>query len=160
MEIVKISLKWSEGCNIIVGQAHFIKTVEDVAEIMSGYVPMAQYGLAFCEASGPCLIRTAGNNELLIKEAEENAMKVSAGHTFYLIVKNCFPINILNHLKNCQEVCRIFCATANPLQMIVAKSKQGSGILGVIDGYAPKGIEKAKDKKDRHAMLRKFGYKF
>ena len=160
MDVVSVTLSWSEECNIIVGQAHFIKTVEDIAEIMSGYVPGAQYGLAFCEASGPCLVRTAGNNERLIKEAKENAMKVLAGHTFYLIVKNCFPINILNHLKNCQEVCRIFCATANPLQVVVAKSEQGNGILGVIDGFAPKGIESDDDKNDRHTMLRKFGYKF
>ena len=160
MNIENIPLTWSEECNIIVGQTHFIKTVEDIAEIMSGYVPNAQYGLAFCEASGPCLIRTAGNNEQLIKDAKDNAMKVSAGHTFYLILKNCFPINILNHIKNCQEVCRIFCATANPLQVVVAKSEQGNGILGVIDGYAPKGIESTEDKKDRHTMLRKFGYKF
>lgn len=160
MKIVNIPLIWSKDCSIIIGQSHFIKTVEDIAEIMSGYVPGAQYGLAFCEASGPCLIRTAGNNEQLIKEAEQNAMKVSAGHTLYLIIKNCFPINILNHIKNCQEVCRIFCATANPLQVIVAKSEQGNGILGIIDGYFPKGIENAKDKKNRYAMLRKFGYKF
>jgi len=159
MEIKVVELKWDENCNIIVGQSHFIKTVEDIAEIMSGYVPNAEYGLAFCEASGPCLIRTAGNNETLIKEAHENAMAVSAGHSFYLIVKGCFPINILNQIKNCQEVCRIFCATANPLQLIVAKTEQGCGILGVIDGSSPKGIEAEEDKKFRYELLRKFGYK-
>jgi adenosine/AMP kinase len=160
MEIKSITLKWSEDCNIIVGQSHFIKTVEDIAEIMSGYVSNAQYGLAFCEASGPCLVRTAGNSEALIKEAIENALAVSAGHTFYLIVKGCFPINILNQIKGCQEVCRIFCATANPLQVIAAKSEQGCGILGVIDGFSPKAVETDEDKKSRHALLRKFGYKF
>lgn len=159
MEIKAIELKWNEDCNIIVGQSHFIKTVEDIAEIMSGYVPNAEYGLAFCEASGPCLIRTAGNNENLIKEAHENAIAVSAGHSFYLIMKGCFPINILNQIKNCQEVCRIFCATANPLQLIVAKTEQGCGILGVIDGSSPKGIEAEEDKKSRYDLLRKFGYK-
>lgn len=155
-----IELKWSDNCNIIVGQSHFIKTVEDIAEIMSGYAPKAQYGLAFCEASGPCLVRTAGNDEALVKEAVENALVVSAGHTFYLVVKDCFPINILNQIKNCQEVCRIFCATANPLQVIVATSEQGNGILGVIDGSSPKGVETAEDKTSRHSLLRKFGYKF
>ena len=159
MELKIVELKWSEDCNIIVGQSHFIKTVEDIAEIMSGYVPGAQYGLAFCEASGPCLIRTAGNDEILIREAVDNALAVSAGHSFYLVMKGCFPINILSQIKNCQEVCRIFCATANPLQLIVAVSEQGNGILGVIDGSSPKGVETQEDKKSRHALLRKFGYK-
>ncbi len=160
MELNVIDLKWSDTCNIIVGQSHFIKTVEDIAEIMSGYAPHAQYGLAFCEASGPCLVRTAGNNEVLIKEAEENAVAVAAGHTFFVILKGCFPINILNQIKNCQEVCRIFCATANPLQIVVGKTEQGCGILGVIDGSSPKGIESEEDKKARHDLLRNFGYKF
>jgi len=154
-----VELNWSENCNIIVGQSHFIKTVEDISEIMSGYVPNAEYGVAFSEASGPCLIRHAGNNDTLIKEAIKCADDVAAGHTFYLIMKNCFPINILNQIKNCQEVCRIFCATANPLQIIVTQTEQGRGIIGVIDGYSPKGIENDIDKKERHALLRKFGYK-
>ncbi|HBM14917.1 MAG TPA: adenosine monophosphate-protein transferase [Lentisphaeria bacterium] len=160
MEIKTIELKWSENCNIIVGQSHFIKSVEDISEIMSGYVPSAQYGFAFCEASDPCLIRTAGNDEALIKEAADNAFAVAAGHTFYLIMKGCFPINILNQIKNCQEVCRVFCATANPLQVIVASTDQGNGILGVVDGYSPKGVESEEDKISRHELLRKFGYKF
>lgn len=160
MELKTVNLKWSEGCNIIVGQSHFMKTVEDISEIMSGYVPNAEYGLAFCEASEPCLIRTSGNNETLVREAQENALAVSAGHTFYLILKGCFPINILNQIKNCQEVCRIFCATANPLQIITAKTEQGCGVLGVIDGFPPKGIETEEDKMSRHDLLRKFGYKF
>ncbi len=158
-KIHAVSLNWSENCNIIVGQSHFIKTVEDISEIMSGYVPNAEYGIAFSEASGPCLIRHAGNNHTLIKEAIKSASDIAAGHAFYLIIKNCFPINILNQIKNCQEVCRIFCATANPLQILVAETEQGRGIIGVIDGYSPKGIENDNDKKDRHTMLRKFGYK-
>ena len=159
MKVKVVPLKWSEGCNIIVGQSHFIKTVEDVAEIMSGYVPNAEYGFAFNEASGPCLVRTAGNNETLIKEAEKCALDVGAGHSFYLVLKDCFPINILNQIKDCQEVCRIFCATANPVQVIVVETDQGNGIVGVVDGFPPKGVESDSDKKDRHNLLRTFKYK-
>jgi uncharacterized protein len=155
-----VQLSWPDECNIIIGQAHFIKSVEDIAEIMAGYAPNALYGLAFNEASGPCLVRTEGNDDQLLKSAERCALKVAAGHTFYLIIKNCFPINILNQIKNCQEVCRIYCATANPLQIIVAETDQGKGIIGVVDGLSPTGVEKNIDKKDRHEMLRTFKYKF
>lgn len=155
-----VKLEWSEGCNIIVGQSHFIKTVEDIGEIMAGYVPGGEYGLAFCEASGPCLIRTTGNNEGLIQEAVACAQASGAGHTFYLVIKNAFPINVLNQIKNCQEVCCIFAATANPLQLVIAESEQGRGVVGVIDGFAPKGVESVEDKNDRADLLRKFGYKF
>ena len=158
-KIKVVPLEFSDECNIIVGQSHFIKTVEDIAEIMVGYVPNAEYGFAFNEASGPCLVRTAGNNEKLIKEAEQCALTVKAGHSFYLILKNCFPINVLNQIKNCQEVCRIFCATANPVQILAAETKQGIGIVGVIDGSSPKGVEKEADKKERHKLLRTFSYK-
>ena len=154
-----VQLEWTEGCNIIVGQSHFIKTVEDVAEIMSGYVPNAEYGFAFNEASGPCLVRTAGNNKQLIKEAEKCALDVAAGHSFYLILKDCFPINVLNQIKNCQEVCRIYCATANPVQVLVAQTEQGNGIIGVVDGFPPKGVENESDKKKRYDLLRTFKYK-
>ena len=160
MEIKGIDLKWTEGCNIIVGQSHFIKTVEDISEIVISSVPNSEYGLAFCEASGPCLIRTEGNNSELVKDAVQCAEKVGAGHTFFLVLKNCFPINILNQIKNCQEVARIFCATANPLQILTAESPQGKGIIGVIDGFSPKGVETKKDKAERKNLLRKFGYKF
>lgn len=160
MELKTIPLKWRQDCNIIIGQSHFIKTVEDTAEIMAGYVPNAEYGFAFNEASSPCLVRTTGNNEQLIKDAESCALNVGAGHTFYLVINNCFPINILNQLKNCQEVCQIFCATANPVQVIVAETEQGRGILGIIDGASPKGVESEKDKQARHDLLRKFKYKF
>jgi uncharacterized protein len=160
MELTCIDVQWSENCNIIIGQSHFIKTIEDIAEIVITTVPGITFGLAFCEASGPCLIRTEGNDPQLINDAVRCAEKTGAGHTFYLVIKNSFPINVLNQIKNCQEVAKIFCATANPLQLIVAKTDQGSGILGVIDGNSPKGVEKEEDKKARKALLRKFGYKF
>jgi uncharacterized protein len=155
-----VPLSWQDGANIIVGQSHFIKTVEDVAEIVSGAVPGAKYGLAFCEASGPCLVRTEGNDPALVADAARCAQAVAAGHSFYLVLKNAFPINILTQIKACPEVCRIFCATANPVQVLVASTAQGHGILGVIDGSSPKGVEGPEDKADRRAMLRKFGYKF
>jgi len=160
LEVQAISLQWEEGCNIIVGQSHFIKTVEDVAEIMNSSVPGAEYGLAFCEASGPCLIRTEGNDEELVEQAAECARRVGSGHSFYLILRKAFPINVLNQIKACQEVARIFCATANPLQVLVVETEQGRGIVGVVDGYPPKGVEGPKDKEDRRQILRKFGYKF
>lgn len=149
-----------EDSNIIVGQSHFIKTVEDLQEIIVSAVPGIEYGLAFSEASGPCLIRTAGNNDELVKAAADNAAAAGAGHTFYLLIKKAFPINILKAVQACGEVVNIFAATANPLQLIVAGTEQGNGILGVIDGFSPKGIEDEADKKDRKDMLRMFGYKF
>ena len=160
MDLKTIDLQWKENCNIIIGQSHFIKTVEDIAEIIISSVPGIKYGIAFCEASGPCLIRTEGNDPDLINDAEECAKKIGAGHTFYIVIADAFPINILNQIKACQEVTRIFCATANPLQVIVARTEQGGGIVGVIDGYSPKGVETDKDKEERKALLRKFGYKF
>ncbi len=160
MEVEAVELKWSEGCNIIVGQSHFIKTVEDIGEILISSVPGVEYGLAFCEASGPCLIRTEGNNPELISDAVRCAETVGAGHSFYLVIKNAFPINVLNQIKSCQEVCCIFCATANPLQVLTAGTPQGKGIVGVIDGSSPKGLENEKDREERKALLRKFSYKF
>ncbi|MBN1523281.1 MAG: adenosine-specific kinase [Spirochaetales bacterium] len=160
METKSISIAIPEGCNIIVGQSHFIKTVEDISEIVISSVPQALFGLAFCEASGPCLVRTEGNNPELVKTAAANAAKVGAGHTFFLILKNAFPINVLTQIKLCQEVVHIFCATANPLEIIVMQTAQGRGIIGVIDGSSPKGIESETDKKDRRDLLRKFGYKY
>ena len=154
-----IQLNWEEDCNIIVGLSHFIKTVEDIPEILISSVPGIEYGLAFCEASGPCLIRTEGNNPKLIAEAVECASSVAAGHTFFLIIKNAYPINVLNQIKNCQEVVSVFAATANPLQILVAGTDQGRGIIGVIDGFSPKGVEKTEDKGDRKKLLRTIGYK-
>ena len=160
VSINAIDLKWSTDSNIIVGQSHFIKTVEDISELLVSAVPDIAFGLAFCEASGPCLIRSEGNDEQLISDAVECARSVGAGHTFYLVIKNAFPINVLNQIKSCQEVVGIFAATANPLQVLVAETDQGRGILGVIDGNAPKGVEGSKEKQERKDMLRKFGYKF
>jgi adenosine/AMP kinase len=157
-EVVPISIP--EGCNIIVGQSHFIKTVEDIAEIMVNSVPGVHYGLAFNEASGVCLIRTEGTDQNLIQLAEHCAMAVGAGHTFYLILSNAYPINVLDRIKACPEVCHIFCATANPLQIVVGITEQGRGILGVIDGSAPKGVEGEQEKAERKYLLRRFGYKF
>jgi len=160
VNVSSVTVTFPEGANIIVGQSHFIKTAEDIAEIMSSSVPGAKYGLAFCEASGPCLVRTEGNEQTLVSEAVKAATAVGAGHAFFLIIKDSYPINVLNQIKSCQEVCRIFCATANPLQVLVGATDQGRGILGVIDGFSPKGVEKDKDKAERRSMLRRFGYKF
>lgn len=148
-----------EDVNVIVGQTHFIKTVEDIAEIVVGSVPGALFGLAFCEASGDCLIRLEGNDDDLLGLARENAVSIGAGHTFTLFLRNCYPINVLNAIKNLQEVCCIFCATANPVEIVIAESGQGRGIMGVIDGERPKGVEEEGDVRDRVALLRKFGYK-
>jgi adenosine/AMP kinase len=153
-------LEWEEGCNIIVGQSHFIKTVEDLSEIMIGAVPGIEFGLAFCEASGPCLIRSEGNNSRLVEQAVACARTVAAGHTLYLIIKNAFPINVLNQVKQCQEVAGVLAATANPLQVLTLGTEQGRGIIGVIDGYSPKGVESDEDRRARKELLRKFGYKY
>jgi uncharacterized protein len=161
MNIETVRLEWSQDCNIVVGQTHFIKTVEDLAEIMASSVPGAKWGLAFNEASGPCLVRTEGSDPELVKDAVDCARKAGAGHSFYLVIgPGAYPINVLDRIKACPEVCRVFCATANPLELVVARSEQGSGILGVIDGFSPKGLEGDADKADRKAMLRRFGYKF
>ena len=159
-KISVVPLKWQEGATIVGGQTHFIKTAEDIAEIMASAAPGAKYGLAFSEASGPCLIRTEGNDDALVADAVRCAQAVAAGHTFYLVMKDAFPISVLNQIKGCQEVCRVFCATANPLQVLVAGTEQGRGVIGVIDGSSPKGVEGEKDRADRRSMLRKFGYKF
>jgi uncharacterized protein len=159
MELKNIRLFIPENCNVIVGQSHFIKTIEDLYEVMITGCSQAKFGIAFCEASGPCLIRVDGNDEQLRKVASENAMIIGAGHAFVILLKEAFPINVLNAVKNCSEVCRVFCATANPLEVIVAETDQGRGILGVIDGLSPKGVETEGDAKDRKEFLRKIGYK-
>jgi hypothetical protein len=159
MEIRAVTVRIPEGTNIILGQAHFIKTVEDVYEVIATGVPQAKFGIAFAEASGPCLIRTEGNDEDLVEVCVRNLQTIAAGHVFCVILKNAFPINILNQLKNCPEVCRIFCATANPVDVIVASGSHGNGILGVIDGFSPKGVETAQDRTERKEFLRKIGYK-
>ena len=159
MELKMESLEIPEGCNIILGQTHFIKTVEDLYEIMVGSVPSAKFGIAFCEASGHCLVRGEGNDEGLKEVAVKNISRIGAGHTFLIVLKDAFPINVLNAVKSCQEVCTIFCATANPVQVILAQSEQGRGVLGVIDGSFPKGIEKEDGVAWRKDLLRKFKYK-
>ncbi|MFH1573393.1 MAG: adenosine-specific kinase [Acidobacteriota bacterium] len=159
MEMKTIPLAIPAGCNIILGQSHFIKTVEDLYEIIATGCPHARFGLAFCEASGPCLIRVEGNDEELKKSAAENAMSVGAGHIFVLLLREAFPINILNAVKSCPEVCQIYCATANPVQVIAAETDQGRGILGVIDGFPPKGVEAEADVQARRGFLRQIGYK-
>lgn len=159
MEINNIRLSIPEDCNIIVGQSHFIKTIEDLYEAIVTGCAHAQFGIAFCEASGPCLIRVDGNDEALKKTAAENAMIMGAGHTFVILLKNAFPINVLNAIKACPEVCRILCATANPIEIIVAETDQGRGIMGVVDGFSPKGVETENDANARREFLRKIGYK-
>ncbi len=159
METKIYKLKVPEGTNVILGQTHFIKTAEDLYEILVSSVPQIKFGLAFCEASGPCLVRSEGNDEELKRIAEESTFEIGAGHSFIIYIKDAFPINVLNAIKNCPEVCNIFCATANPVEIIIAETDQGKGILGVIDGFKSKGIEKEEDKKHRRDFLRKIGYK-
>jgi uncharacterized protein len=159
MELKIVAIENPDGLNLILGQSHFIKTVEDIHEAMVSAVPMARFGLAFCEASDVCLVRYSGTDETLIKLAQKNALSLAAGHSFIVFMKDLFPVNVLNAIKNVPEVCRIFCATANPLEVIVAETSQGRGILGVIDGFASKGIETSDDIHHRKDLLRRFGYK-
>lgn len=160
MQITTVQIQKPENTNFILGQAHFIKTVEDIHELMVSSVPGIKFGLAFCEASGKCLIRSTGTDAGLIEMAEQNALAIGAGHSFILFLGDgFFPINILNGVKNVPEVARVFCATANPTQVLVAESEQGRGILGVIDGFAPKGIEDEGGKNWRKNFLRMIGYK-
>ncbi len=159
METTIVKIENPDSLNLILGQSHFIKTVEDIFEAIVNTVPMAKFGLAFCEASDVCLVRHAGTDKQLRELAYQNAYALSAGHCFIIFMKDMFPLNILNAIKNVPEVCRIFCATANPVEVIVAVSDQGRGILGVIDGYASKGIETEADINSRRQLLRQIGYK-
>lgn len=159
MELMLVKIENPEHLNLILGHSHFIKTVEDIHEALVNSVPQIKFGLAFCEASEKRLVRWSGNDEELINLAQKNALNLSAGHTFILFMKNAFPINVLKEVKNVPEVCRIFCATANPVAVILAESEQGRGILGVIDGLKTVGIEGEEDIIERKALLRKFGYK-
>ena len=159
MEIELVSIDNENFYNFILGQTHFIKSVEDIYETVFSSSPAIKFGLAFCESSGPCLIRYEGNDAELIELAKKNALKLGCGHCFILFLKDGYPINVLNALKMVPEVCHIFCATANPCEVIVAHSQQGNGIMGVIDGYPPKGVESEKDKLERQELLQKFGYK-
>jgi adenosine/AMP kinase len=159
MELKTVALETPEGCNLILGHSHFIKTVEDLHEIMVGISAQVKFGIAFCEASGPCLIRVTGNDVYLQEVATKNANAIASGHSFIILLKDAFPINFLNGIKQCPEVCTIYCATANPVEVIIAQTSQGCGILGVIDGFSPKGVETSSDAEARHQFLRTIGYK-
>ena len=159
LELEAVTLEIPEEANIIVGQTHFIKSVEDIYEAVVNTVPQGKFGLAFNEASGPCLTRADGNDDGLKAAAIRNAQAIAAGHVFVLLIRNAYPVNLLNTLQNVPEVASIFCTTANPLQVVVAKSEQGRGVMGVIDGSSPKGVETAQDVQARKDFLRKIGYK-
>jgi hypothetical protein len=159
MELIIVKIDAPKETNLILGQTHFIKSVEDLYEALITSSPGIKFGLAFCEASGKCLVRSEGNDEELKKAAQENALAIGAGHSFLIFMRNAFPINVLTAIKNVQEVCKIFCATSNPVDVIIAKTEQGRGILGVIDGESPKGFETSKDEAERKKFLRSIGYK-
>jgi adenosine/AMP kinase len=159
VELKSVKIEIPEGANVIVGQSHFIKTVEDVYEAIATTCPSGKFGIAFAEASGECLIRHDGNDKELESDAIEACMAVGAGHTFFICIKEAYPINVLNAIKSVQEVCSIFCATANHLEVIVAESSSGRGVIGVIDGDSPKGVEGERERADRILFLRKIGYK-
>ncbi|RLI91569.1 MAG: hypothetical protein DRO89_03745 [Candidatus Altiarchaeales archaeon] len=159
MKINLVEIEKPPELNLILGQAHFIKTVEDIYEALVTAVPGIKFGLAFCESSGDCLIRSDGTDPELIKLAEKNAKKIGAGHSFIVFLRECYPINVLNRIKEVPEVCHIFAATANPLKVVIAEEEQGKGILGVIDGEKPRGIETKEHKRERKEFLRRIGYK-
>jgi adenosine/AMP kinase len=160
MTLKLVAIEKPDDMNFILGQTHFIKSVEDIHEAMVNAVPGAKFGLAFCEASGPCLVRASGTDDGLVELATKNALALSAGHSFIVMLgQGFFPINFLNAIKAVPEVCRIFCATANPTQVVLAETKQGRGILGVVDGFLTKGLETEQDVKDRMSFLRMIGYK-
>jgi len=159
LEFKTVKIEVPENCNIILGMAHFIKTVEDLYEALVNAVPNIKFGIGFCESSGPCLVRHEGNDEELEKLAAEKAFEIACGHSFIIYLKNAYPINVLDKIKNVPEVCTIYAATANNLEIIIAETEQGRGIIGVIDGLKSKGIEKEEDIKERKEFLRKIGYK-
>lgn len=155
-----VKLEAQEDCNLILGQSHFIKTVEDLYEAIVNTVPQAKFGLAFCESSGDCLVRSAGNDKDLMKLAGEKAFEIGCGHSFLIFLRDAYPINVTQRIKSVPEVVNLYCATANPVEVIIAETEQGRGILGVIDGSKPKGIEDKDDVERRKEFLRKIGYKF
>jgi uncharacterized protein len=159
VELSEYPIEKPDGMNVIVGQAHFVKTIEDVHEALTDASPILRFGIAFCEASGPCLIRRSGNDDDLIDLAARNAEGIGAGHSFIVFLREGFPINVLNRIKQVSEVCTVFCATANSVEVLVAQTENGRGIIGVIDGLPPSGIESDADVADRKALLRKMGYK-
>jgi hypothetical protein len=159
MELTTVRMRIPDNANLILGQTHFIKTVEDLYEVMVSTVPGIKFALAFNEASGPCLVRVESNDDELRAAAIENAQAIGAGHVFVVLLRQAYPVNVLGRIKDCFEVCSIYCATANPVEVVVAQSEQGRGVLGVIDGYAPKGVEGPEDVKHRKEFLRQIGYK-
>lgn len=159
MELKTVKIEKPDDVNFILGQSHFIKTVEDVHEAVVTAVPKIKFGLAFCESSGPALVRWSGTDPEMIELAKKNALAISAGHSFLLFLRDCYPINVLNVVRNVPEVCTIYCATANPVEVVIAETAQGRGIVGVIDGVKPKGIEGDTEIRERKEFLRKIGYK-
>ena len=159
MDVFNVCMQVPEGANLILGQSHFIKTAEDFYEAVVNTVPGAKFAVAFNEASGPCLVRVEANDEELRRAAVANAESLGAGHAFVLLLRDAYPINLLSRIRDCFEVCSIFCATANPVEVIVARTGQGRGILGVVDGSPPKGVESEEDAKRRREFVRKIGYK-
>jgi hypothetical protein len=159
MELSVITIDKPESTNFILGQSHFIKTVEDIYEAIVQTNPQIKFGLGFCESSGPALVRWVGNDTALIELAKKNALALSCGHCFILFLENGFPVNVLNSIKNLPEVCHIYCATANPAEVVIAETKQGRGIMGVIDGVKTKGVETENDIAKRKEFLRTIGYK-
>lgn len=158
LDLFAVQMKFPAETNIIIGQSHFIKTVEDLYEAMV-HTPQAKFGLAFNESSGECLVRSEGNDDILRYAAIDNAKALGAGHIFVLLIQNAYPINVLHAIRNVPEVCSVFCATANPVEVVLAKTEQGCGVLGVVDGGSPKGVEDEAGVAWRHELLRKFGYK-
>ena len=159
LEFKTVKVEPPKDCNVILGMAHFIKTAEDLYEALVNSVPNIKFGLGFCESSGPCLVRQEGNDDELRRLAAEKAFEIACGHSFVIYLKNAYPINILDKIKKVPEVCTIFAATANPLEVIIAETAQGRGIIGVVDGLKSKGIETEENIKERRAFLRKIGYK-
>jgi len=159
MEFLTVKIDKPEDVNVILGQSHFIKTIDDVYETLVGSSPYLRFGIAFCEASGLCLVRRAGNDEELTAIAVKNATAIGAGHSFIVFLREGFPVNVLNQLKQVPEVCHVFCATANPVEIILAQTELGRGIVGVVDGSSPLGVETEEDVTARHDLLRKIGYK-
>jgi len=159
LDFKTVKVEVPEGCNVILGMAHFIKTVEDLYEALVNSVPDIKFGIGFCESSGPCLVRYEGNDEELRQKAAKKAYEIACGHSFIIFLKNAYPINVLDKIKNVPEVCTIYAATSNPLEVIIAETAQGRGIIGVVDGLKSKGIETEEDIKARKEFLRKIGYK-
>ena len=159
MEFKSVKVEVPEGCNVILGMAHFIKTVEDLYEALVNAVPGVKFGVGFCESSGPCLVRVEGNDEALKRMAAEKAFEIGCGHSFIVFMKGAYPLNVLDKVKHAPEVCAVYAATANPLEVIVVETEQGRGIVGVVDGFKSKGLEKDEDVKARKEFLRKIGYK-